>query len=340
MLFISFDRPGPPDVLHLETGPTPRPAHGEVLVRVAAASVNRPDILQRQGKYPPPAGASPILGLDIAGEVVELGDQVERWRAGDRVCALVAGGGYAEYCVAPGPQCLPVPGGLSMVEGAALPEVCFTVWANLFQRGHLTARETVLIHGGSSGIGTTAIQLGRAFGARVFATAGSDEKCIACQALGAELAINYHTSDFVATLHEATGGRGVDVVLDMVGGAYVERNFAVLAVGGRLVQIAFVAGSRVQVDLRVIMTKRLTMTGSTLRPRTVAEKAAIASELETRVWPLLASKSVRPVIARTLPLAEAAAAHRFLEAGNHIGKVVLAVDAAACGLGGAAPSRG
>lgn len=323
MQFIGYDHPGAADVLRIEIGAMPKPGDDEVLVRVAAASVNRPDVLQRQGKYPPPPGASTILGLDIAGEIVAVGPQVDRWRVGDRVCALVAGGGYAEYCAAPAAQCLPVPAGFSMIEAGAIPETFFTVWTNLFQRARLTVGETVLIHGGSSGIGTTAIQLAHVNGARVFATAGSSAKCAACRDLGADLALNYHDTDFVPVVREATAGRGVNVILDMVGGSYVARNLAALAVDGRLTQIAFVGGSRVELDLREVMTKRLTITGSTLRPRSVAEKGAIARDLETHVWPLLARGAVRPVIFRTFPLAEAAAAHRLLEDGNHVGKIVL-----------------
>lgn len=325
MQFIGYDHPGPPSVLRIETGPTPQPGAGEVLVRVAAASVNRPDVLQRLGRYPPPPGASPIIGLDIAGEVVAVGPRAHRWRTGDRVCALVSGGGYAEFCTAPEGQCLPIPPGLSLVEAAALPETCFTVWTNLFQRAHLASGESVLIHGGASGIGTTAIQLAHARGARAFATAGTAAKCAACRELGAELAVNYHDTDFVAAVREATAGRGVDVVLDMVGGAYVARNLMALARDGRLVQIAFVSGSRVEVDLQVLMQKRLTITGSTLRPRTVEEKGAIARDLEAHVWPLVASRAIRPIVFRTFPLAEAAAAHRLLEEDIHIGKIVLEV---------------
>jgi NADPH:quinone reductase len=325
MQFIACEHPGPPDVLNVATGPVPQPRDGEVLVRVAAASVNRPDLLQREGKYPPPPGASPILGLDIAGEVVALGRDASRWRIGDRVCALVAGGGYAEYCVAPDDQCLPIPSGLTAVEAAALPETFFTVWTNLFQRAGLSGGQSVLIHGGASGIGTTAIQLARAIDARVFATAGTDAKCAACTRLGADLAINYHETDFVAAVRDATTGHGADVVMDMVGGPYVARNLSVLAVDGRLVQIAFMTGSRVELDLRLVMTKRLTITGSTLRPRSVAEKAAIARDLEAHVWPLLANGTVRPIVFRTFPLVEAAAAHRLLEEDNHVGKIVLEV---------------
>ena len=325
MRYVGITAPGGPDVLHLATGPIPTPGTGEVLVRVSAAGVNRPDILQRQGKYPPPPGASPILGLEIAGTVAAVGPGVEQWRVGHELCALVAGGGYAEYCVVPDPQALPLPAGLTMVEGAALPETFFTVWTNLFQRGRLRSGETTLIHGGSSGIGTTAIQLARVFGARVFVTAGSAVKCEACRELGADLAVNYHEDDFVRAVEQATAGRGVDVVLDMVGGDYVARNLSVLAVDGRLVQIAFMASSRVELDLRVVMTKRLTITGSTLRPRSVPEKGAIARELESQVWPLLASRQLRPVVYRTFPLSEAAEAHRVIESGEHIGKLVLTI---------------
>ncbi len=326
MRYMAVAAAGGPDAMQVAVGAVPRPSAGDVLIRVAAAGINRPDVLQREGRYPPPPGASPILGLEIAGEIIATGDAVSRWGVGDRVCALVAGGGYAEYCVAPAAQCLPIPGTLTPVEAAALPETFFTVWTNLFQRGRLTAGEATLIHGGSSGIGTTAIQLARAFGARVFATAGSVAKCDACRALGAELAIDYHTGDFVRVVTEATGGRGVDVILDMVGGSYLPRNIDLLATEGRLVQIAFVAGGRVELDLQPVMRKRLTITGSTLRPRSVAEKGAIAAELEARVWPLLASGRVRPVIFRTVPFERAAEAHRLLESGAHIGKVVLVFD--------------
>ena len=316
---------GGPDVMRVGVRPTPRPANGEVLVHVAAAGVNRPDLLQRQGKYPPPPGASDILGLDIAGTVVALGAGVDRWQVGDVVCALVAGGGYAEYCAVPAPQILPVPPGLTPMAAAALPEVFFTVWTNLFERAHLTAGESVLIHGGSSGIGTTAIQLAKAFGARVLTTAGTDAKCAACRELGADVAINYHSQDFVEGVVAATAGRGVDVVLDMVGGSYFGRNLTALAVDGRLAQIAFQQGSRIDVDLHPLMRKRLTITGSTLRPRTPAQKGEIARALESRVWPLLASGAVRPVVARTFPLDQADAAHRLLESGDVVGKIVLTI---------------
>ena len=323
MHHIAMEAPGGPEVLVLATGPVPRPATGEVLIRVAAAGINRPDILQRTGNYPPPPGASPILGLEVSGTVVALGAEVTGWHEGDAVCALVAGGGYAEYCVAPAPQCLPVPKGVALVDAAGLPETFFTVWTNVFDRGRLAAGESFLVHGGSSGIGTTAIQLARAFGARVFATAGSPEKCAVCRDLGAERAIDYRQEDFVAILKEATQGRGVDVILDMVGGPYVEKNLRSLALEGRLVQIAFLQGSKVTLDLAHLMMRRQTITGSTLRPRPVAEKAAIARNLRDKVWPLIEAGKVRPVIDRTFPLAEAAAAHRLMESSAHIGKILL-----------------
>ena len=323
MHHIAMKAPGGPEVLTLATGPVPRPAAGEVLIRVAAAGINRPDILQRTGNYPPPPGASPILGLEISGTVAALGPEVTGLNEGDEVCALVAGGGYAEYCVAPAPQCLPVPKGVSLVDAAGLPETFFTVWSNVFDRGRLVRGESFLVHGGSSGIGTTAIQLAHAFGARVFATAGSPEKCAVCRDLGAERAIDYRQEDFVAVLKEATQGRGVDVILDMVGGPYVEKNLRSLAPEGRLVQIAFLQGSKVSVDLAHLMVRRQTLTGSTLRPRPVADKAAIARNLRDKVWPLIEAGKVRPVIDRTFPLAEAAAAHRLMESSTHIGKILL-----------------
>ena len=323
MHYIGMEAPGGPDVLRLATGPVPRPAAGEVLIRVAAAGVNRPDILQRTGNYPPPPGASPILGLEISGTIVALGPEVTDWHEGDEVCALVAGGGYAEYCVAPSPQCLPVPKGVSLIEAAGIPETFFTVWSNVFDRGRLTIGESFLVHGGSSGIGTTAIQLAHAFGARVFATAGSPEKCAVCNELGADRAIDYRREDFVAVIKEAMQGRGVDVILDIVGGPYVEKNLRSLAVEGRLVQIAFLQGSKVNLDLAHVMVRRQTITGSTLRPRSVADKAAIARNLRDRVWPLIETGKVRPVIDRSFPLADAAAAHRLMESSTHIGKILL-----------------
>ena len=326
MRYIDTSGPGGPDVLRLADGPVPRPGPGEVLIRVAASGVNRPDILQRLGSYPPPPGASPVLGLEVAGTIAAFGDGAAGWREGDAVCALVAGGGYAEYCLAPAQQCLPVPRGLTIAEAAGLPETFFTVWSNVFDRGRLAAGESFLVHGGSSGIGTTAIQLARALGSRVFATGGSAEKCAVCRELGTERAINYHEEDFVAVVREATQGRGVDVILDMVGGSYVERNLRCLAVEGRLVQIAFLEGSKVTLDLVHLMVRRQTITGSTLRPRPVADKAAIASALRAKVWPLLEAKTVRPVIDRSFPLAEAAAAHRLMESSAHIGKIVLITE--------------
>ena len=323
MRFVDVTGAGGAEVLHVAEAPLPRPAAGEVLIRVAAAGVNRPDILQRSGSYPPPPGASPVLGLEVAGAVAGVGDGVTWPRRGDDVCALTPGGGYAAYCLAPAAHCLPVPAGLSPVEAAALPETCFTVWTNVFDRGRLTAGESLLVHGGGSGIGTTAIQLAKAFGARVFATAGSADKCKACEELGAERAINYRDEDFVAVIREATRNRGVDVILDMVGGPYVERNLRALAVEGRLVQIAFLQGSKVSLDLVHLMIRRQTITGSTLRPRSIEDKAAIARSLREKVWPLLETKTVRPLIDRTFPLADVAAAHRLMESGAHIGKIVL-----------------
>jgi putative PIG3 family NAD(P)H quinone oxidoreductase len=293
--------------------------------------VNRPDILQRQGRDPPPPGASDIPGLEVAGTVVGLGPVPEgdapRWAQGDAVCALVAGGGYAAYAAAPSRQCLPVPSGMGMVRAAAIPETYFTVWTNLFQRGQLRTGETVLVHGGTSGIGTTAIQLARAFGATVFATAGSDEKCRACEKLGAAAAINYRTTDFVERVGALTGGRGVDIILDIIGGDYFDRNLQALAIDGRLLQIGLLGGARAQVNLGTIMQRRLTLTGSTLRKRSVEEKGSIARELEQHVWPLLSSGSVAPVVDRTLPLERADEAHRLLEAGEVVGKVVLTTGA-------------
>jgi NADPH:quinone reductase len=322
MVAIEIAAPGGPEVLRTVERPTPSPGSDDVLVRVEGAGVNRPDIMQRLGRYPPPPEASDIPGLEIAGTVVSVGSNVSRWKAGDTVCALVAGGGYAEYCVAPEPQCLPIPRGLRPGDAAAIPETFFTVWTNLFQRARLTDGESVLIHGGSSGIGTTAIQLARAFGATVFATAGSDAKCAACERLGAT-AINYRSADFVQVLRDATAGRGVDVVLDIVGGDYLQRNIDSLAMHGRLVQIGLLGSARAEMNLSPVMEKRLTITGSTLRTRSVEEKGAIARELESRVWPLLASRLVAPVIDRTLPLGQASKAHRLLEAGEVVGKLVL-----------------
>jgi putative PIG3 family NAD(P)H quinone oxidoreductase len=325
MTCIEIVAPGGPEVLRPATRPVPAPAEGEVLVKVAAAGVNRPDVLQRKGGYAPPPGASDIPGLELAGTVVALGAGVDGLAVGDRVCALVAGGGYAEYCPVPAPLALPLPKGFDMVMAAAVPETTFTVWTNVFERGRLKAGETLLVHGGSSGIGTTAIQLARAFGADVLTTVGNAEKAAACERLGARLAINYREQDFVEAVRQATGGAGVDLVLDMVGGDYIARNLEVLATEGRLVQIAFLQGSQVQFDFLPMMLKRLTITGSTLRPRTVAQKAAIAAALHQQVWPLMEAGTVKPVIHATLPLAEAARAHAMMEASRHIGKIVLTV---------------
>ncbi|MFO1069492.1 MAG: NAD(P)H-quinone oxidoreductase [Geminicoccaceae bacterium] len=323
MRYVRCDGFGPPEVLKAERRPVPQPGEGEVLIRVAAAGVNRPDVLQRQGGYPPPAGAPDWPGLEVAGEVVAAGPGASRYRTGDRVCALVAGGGYAEYCVAPEPQVLPVPTGLDDIVAAAVPETFFTVWTNVFERGRLAAGETLLVHGGSSGIGTTAIQLAAARGATVLCTVGGREKRKACEQLGAVRAIDYRDEDFVAVVREQTGGRGVDVILDMVGGSYLARNLEALAVEGRLVQIAWLESPKITANFMPIMLKRLTWTGSTLRPRTVAQKGAIARALEAEVWPLLAAGRVKPVIHATFPLAEAARAHALMESSAHIGKIVL-----------------
>ena len=325
MIAIGIREPGPPEVLVPVERPTPAVSAGEVLIKVAAAGVNRPDVMQRQGAYPPPPGASDIPGLEIAGEIVGVASDVTSWRAGERVCALVSGGGYAEYCSAPAPQCLPIPEGLDLIQAAAIPETFFTVWTNVFERGRLVAGETILIHGGSSGIGTTAIQLARAFGARVITTAGSDEKCSACQSLGAEVAINYRSTDFVASVRDRTGGHGVDVVLDMVGGEYLQRNIDCLARDGRLVQIGLLSGAKSQINMGAVLQRRLWITGSTLRARSIPEKAAIARAVQQHVWPLLEAGTVRVLVHATFPLRQAAEAHRVMESSAHIGKLVLTV---------------
>jgi len=323
MMAIAIREPGGPDVLVPVERPTPQPGAGDVLIRVAAAGVNRPDVMQRLGKYPPPPGAPDIPGLEVAGTIESTGPDVRGWQKGDAVCALLAGGGYAEYAVAPAPQCLPAPRGMTLTSAAAIPETFFTVWTNVFERGRLVRGESVLVHGGSSGIGTTAIQLARAFGARVLATAGSARKCTACERLGAERAINYRERDFVAAVRELTAGAGVNLVLDMVGGEYLQRNLDVLGRDGRLVQIGTLGGSNAQINMVPVLQRRLTITGSTLRPRSVAEKGAIARELHTHVWPLLESGVVAPVIHATFPMADAAGAHRLMESSEHIGKIVL-----------------
>ena len=326
MRCVEISKPGGPEVLKAVERPDPVPGDGEVLIAVEAAGVNRPDVLQRLGGYPPPPGASDIPGLEVAGTITALGRGVRDWRVGDRVCALIAGGGYAALCVAPAPQCLPVPSSLDMVAAGAVPETFFTVWTNVFDRGRLKAGEAALFHGGTSGIGTTAIQLAAARGARVFATAGSDEKCRACEQLGAERGINYRTEDFAASITQLTGGRGVDLILDIIGADYFAKNLASLAVDGRLVEIGFMGGSSTtSVDLGQVLRRRLTITGSTLRPRTVEQKGAIAASLRAEVWPLLEQGRVKPIVYRTFPLEQAAEAHRLMESSEHVGKIVLTV---------------
>ncbi len=323
MRAVEISQPGGPEVLQLTTRPLPEIATDEILIKVEAAGVNRPDALQRAGAYAPPAGASDLPGLECSGTVVAVGSGVTRWQPGDQICALLPGGGYAEYAKTHQDHALPVPDGLTMIEAAALCETFFTVWTNVFERGHLAAGETFLVHGGTSGIGTTAIQLAKAFGARVFATAGSAEKCKVCNDLGARIAINYHEEDFVTAVRDATNGRGVDLILDMVGGPYIPRNIKALATDGRLAMIAFLAGPKAEVNFARIMAKRLTVTGSTLRPRSVQDKAVIAEALRTKVWPLIEAGRITPVMDRVFPLQEAAAAHQRIESAGHIGKIVL-----------------
>jgi NADPH2:quinone reductase len=323
MTAVEISKPGGPEVLLARTLPVPQAGPGQVLIKVAAAGVNRPDVAQRMGVYPPPPGHSPLPGLEVAGTVAAVGAGVTRWKAGQEVCALVNGGGYAEFCLAEEPVALPLPAGLDMRRAAAVPETFFTVWNNVFERGRLAAGEWLLVHGGSSGIGTTAIQLAKAFGARVIATAGSAEKCKACLDLGADRAVDYRAEDFVAAAREATGGKGVNVTLDMVGGDYTERN--IVAAAGRIVQIATLGGADVRINIARLMMKRVTLTGSTLRPRTREVKAGFARALEEKVWPLLASGKVKVVVDSTFPLAKAADAHRRMETSAHIGKIVLTV---------------
>jgi NADPH2:quinone reductase len=325
MTVIEIAAPGGPEQLKLGQRPVPQPGDGEVLVRVAAAGVNRPDVMQRQGRYPPPPGASDLPGLEISGEIVALGPKVSGLSIGEKVTALLPGGGYAAYAVAAAPLCLPVPKGISMVEAAAIPETFFTVWTNLFDRGRCKAGDIVLIHGGTSGIGTTAIQLAAAWGARVFATAGSDDKARACERLGAIRGINYRTEDFVEVMRTETAGKGVDITLDMVAGSYVARNLEIAALEGRIVMISLIGGSRAEINMGTILTKRLTLTGSTLRSRTVAQKAEVADAVRKNIWPLLAAGRVRPTIHATFPLAQASEAHRLMESSNHIGKIVLTI---------------
>ena len=323
---VEITAPGKPEVLQVRTRATPAPQRGEVLVKVAAAGVNRPDVLQRMGRYPVPPGASDLPGLEVAGTVAAVGEGVTEWKDGDKVCALTPGGGYAEYCIAPASSCLPIPKGLDFVQAASLPETFFTVWANVFDRAGLKPGETFLVQGGSSGIGVAAIQMVSAMGSRVFATAGSAEKCAACEALGAERAINYKTEDFVEVLKELTQGKGVDVILDMVAGEYVARELKALADDGRLAFIATLGGSKATVDILEIMRRRLHVTGSTLRPRSVEYKAGLASALKKNIWPLIEAGKIKPVIHATFPLAEAARAHELMESGTHIGKIVLTVE--------------
>jgi putative PIG3 family NAD(P)H quinone oxidoreductase len=326
MTVIEVPEPGDADAMKVGSRPVPTPAAGEVLIAVAAAGVNRPDIVQRAGHYPPPPGATDLLGLEVSGTIAAVGADVAGWSVGDPVCALTPGGGYAEYCVVPAAHCLPIPAGCDMIQAAALPETCFTVWHNVFQRGRLKAGETFLVHGGSSGIGTTAIQLARQFGARVVTTAGSAEKCKACEELGADLAINYREKDWVEAVKEFVGKKGVDLILDMVGGDYVQKNLSVLAWDGRLVNIAFLKGAKVELNLGLFMIKRQTLTASTLRAQSDGSKAKIAQELREQVWPLIAAGKIKPVVFQTFPLAEAADAHRLMESSNHIGKIILLVN--------------
>ena len=318
---IEIPEPGGPEALKLGTRPVPHPEYGEILVKVSSAGVNRPDVMQRQGGYPAPPGASDIPGLEIAGTVVKLGEGVSEWQEGDTVCALVTGGGYAEYCPAPAPQALPVPLGVSMEHAGALPETFFTVWTNVFDRAGLQAGEKFLVHGGSSGIGTTAIQIAKELGARVFATAGSKEKCAVCEELGAERAINYREEDFLEALKDSTGG--IDVILDMVGGDYVQKNISLLRPEGRLVHVAFLGGHKVEVNLMSTMLKRLSILGSTLRSQSIENKAAIAAALQEKVWPLVESGRIKPVVDSTFPLADAVKAHERIDQGDHIGKIIL-----------------
>ncbi len=325
MNFVAHGAGGAPQVMHLSQMPVPKPAATEVLIKVAYAGVNRPDCLQRSGRYPPPPGASPILGLEASGQVVALGEGVTRWKQGDWVCGLANGGAYAEYVCIPQGQVLPLPPGLSLLQAAALPENYFTVWTNVFQRGKLQAGETFLVHGGSSGIGLTAIQLAKAFGARVICTVGNEEKIRACLAAGADLAINYRTQDFAKEVMDATDQKGVNIILDMVGGDYMQRNINCLSVDGRLVQIAFLQPSKTEVDWIGLMVKRLTFTGSTLRPRTAADKAQMANELHEKVWPLLQQGKCLPVVHQVFDLREATQAHELMESSTHIGKIMLKV---------------
>lgn len=326
MRAVVITAPGEPDVLHIQERPDPTPGLGEVLIKVFASGINRPDVMQRKGKYPPPSGASDLPGLEVSGIVVALGENCFRWQIGDRVCALVTGGGYAEYCVAPEGQCLPIPHNLTFAEAASLPETFFTVWANVFERGKLKTGESLLVHGGSSGIGVAAIQLAKAWGATVYTTAGNEEKCTFCEKLGADKAIHYRMERFKDVIKKYTEDKGVNVILDMIGGSYTQDNLDILSEEGRLVLINFMNGDDVKIKLSSIMRKRLTVTGSTLRNRDVIFKTAIADKLEEHVWPWLISEKVKPVVYKTFPMSEVAAAHRLMESSRHIGKIVLTVD--------------
>jgi len=323
MRYINISEYGGPEVMEIKEGEVPDPGKGEVLIKVHAAGVNRPDVMQRLGLYLPPPGASPILGLEVAGEVVATSNDVSAWSVSDRVCALTNGGGYAEYVAVPAGQCLPVPAGLPVEEAAALPETFFTVWANVFDRARLKPGEKFLVHGGSSGIGTTAIQMAKSLGSRVFTTAGSAEKCAACQRLGADVAVNYHEHDYVKVLKEATDGQGVDVILDIVGGDYVARNLELAAKDGRIVSLSFIKGSRVEIDMMQILLKRLIITGSTLRPLSSEAKAGIAEKLRAKIWPLIESREIKPLIAARFPLEDVVESHKLMESSKHIGKIIL-----------------
>ena len=325
MRYINISEYGGPEVMDIKKGDVPVPENGEVLIKVHAAGVNRPDVMQRQGLYPPPPGASPILGLEVAGEVVATGNEVSAWAVSDWVCALTNGGGYAEYVAVPAGQCLPVPAALSLEEAAVLPETFFTVWANVFDRARLKPGEIFLVHGGSSGIGTTAIQMAKSLGSQVYTTAGSKEKCAACHRLGADVAVNYHEQDYVKVIKEATDGQGVDVILDIVGGDYVARNLELAAKDGRIVSLSFIKGSHVEIDMMHILLKRLVITGSTLRPRSAEAKARIAEKLRAEIWPLIESRKIKPIIAARFPLADAAESHKLMESSKHIGKIILTV---------------
>jgi NADPH:quinone reductase len=326
MRYVEIAEPGGPEMLRIATGPVPQPGPGEALVRVAAAGINRADLLQRQGHYPPPPGASPILGMEISGHIAAFGPgTTSRWHTGDAVCALISGGGYAEYCVAPEDQCMRVPGDTSLRDAAGVPEAAITVWANLFEPRRLFAGNAFLVQGGSSGIGTLAIQIARAYGARVATTAGTDDKCKFCLSLGAEVAINYHTQDWAAELARWSQPHGIDCILDMIGGDYFAKHVSLLATGGRLVHIAFSHGSQVALELRTMMIKRLLITGSTLRPRTVAEKSSLVRAVEQELWPLFTNGQLRPVIEQVFPLERVADAHRLMESGRHTGKIVLEI---------------